>query len=92
MNYSELLQLAKGWGNFKFYRGIIWRLHNIGMSIKQYSDIIRIQQAIYGIETNNLDFIYENLGYYDQSHFIRDFKRYTLLTPSRFLVSERSFI
>ena len=26
MNYSELLQLAKGWGNFKFYRGIIWRL------------------------------------------------------------------
>ena len=29
MNYSELLQLAKGWGNFKFYRGIIWRLRNI---------------------------------------------------------------
>jgi len=27
VNYSELLQLAKGWGNFKFYRGIIWRLH-----------------------------------------------------------------
>ena len=26
MNYSELLQLAKGWSNFKFYRGIIWRL------------------------------------------------------------------
>ena len=26
MNYSELLQLAKGWSNFKFYRIIIWRL------------------------------------------------------------------
>ena len=27
MNYSNsLLQLAKGWGNFKFYRIIIWRL------------------------------------------------------------------
>ena len=26
MNYSELLQLAKSWSNFKFYRGIIWRL------------------------------------------------------------------
>ena len=26
MNYSELLQLAKGWGNFMFYRTIIWRL------------------------------------------------------------------
>ena len=75
----------------RHYANEVFR-HNIGMSIKQYSDIIRIQQAIYGIETNNLDFIYENLGYYDQSHFIRDFKRYTLLTPSRFLVSERSFI
>ena len=28
MNYSELLQLAKGWGNFISGRIIIWRLHN----------------------------------------------------------------
>ena len=28
MNYSELLQLAKGWGNFISDRIIIWRLHN----------------------------------------------------------------
>ena len=27
MNYSELLQLAKGWGNFISDRRIIWRLH-----------------------------------------------------------------
>ena len=26
VNYSELLQLAKGWGNFVFGRSIIWRL------------------------------------------------------------------
>ncbi|WP_373265922.1 hypothetical protein [Hungatella hathewayi] len=26
MNYSELLQLTKGWGKFNFYRVIIWRL------------------------------------------------------------------
>jgi hypothetical protein len=26
VNYSELLQLAKGWGNFIFDRIIIWRL------------------------------------------------------------------
>ena len=26
MNYSELLQLAKGWGNFLSDRIIIWRL------------------------------------------------------------------
>ena len=29
MNYSELLQLAKSWGNFISDRIIIWRLHNI---------------------------------------------------------------
>ena len=29
MNYSELLQLAKGWSNFIFYRTIIWRLQKI---------------------------------------------------------------
>ena len=29
VNYSELLQLAKGWGNFKFYRINIWRLRKI---------------------------------------------------------------
>lgn len=27
MNYSELLQLAKSWGNFISDRIIIWRLH-----------------------------------------------------------------
>ena len=28
MNYSELLQLAKGWGNFISDRIIIWRLQS----------------------------------------------------------------
>ena len=26
---SELLQLAKGWSDFIFYRTIIWRLHDL---------------------------------------------------------------
>ena len=29
MNYSGLLQLTKGWGNFKFYRITIWRLQSV---------------------------------------------------------------
>ena len=36
MNYSELLQLAKGWGNFISDRIIIWRLLSIDMTIKKY--------------------------------------------------------
>ena len=27
-----------------------------------------------------------DLGYYDQAHFIRDFKQYTSMTPNAFLV------
>ncbi|MGN8734120.1 hypothetical protein ACTNEY_10935, partial [Fusicatenibacter saccharivorans] len=37
VNYSELLQLAKGWGNFISDRIIIWRLLlqcNYGMEIR----------------------------------------------------------
>ena len=33
MNYSELLQLAKGWGNFVSNRINIWRLQNYDMKI-----------------------------------------------------------
>ena len=31
MNYSELLQLAKGWGNFISGRIIIWRLRQMSL-------------------------------------------------------------
>ena len=34
MNYSELLQLAKGWGNFISGRIIIWRLLCKGTSLE----------------------------------------------------------
>ncbi len=36
MNGSELLQLAKGWGNFSFYRVIIWRLRSCGWLYRIY--------------------------------------------------------
>ena len=44
MNYSELLQPTKGWGNFKFYRVIIWRLQYFkqklfGSSSERRSDL-----------------------------------------------------
>ena len=37
MNYSELLQLAKGWGNFASDRIIIWRLRK--KRIDYYCDV-----------------------------------------------------
>jgi len=56
-----------------------------GVSMKKYSDIIRAQTAITYLDTTNLMDVIIDLGYYDQAHFIRDFKQYTSLTPKSFV-------
>ena len=83
MGKLTVFELAQTLGYSQHYTNLVFR-KNIGMPIKQYSGIVRIQHALYGIEKKDCDFIYENLGYYDQSHFIREFKRYTLLTPKSY--------
>lgn len=59
----------------------------IGISPKQYLKIIRLQATIYFKSKNEnaslTELAYEN-GYYDQSHFINDFKTMTGLTPKQF--------
>ncbi len=53
----------------------------LGMSIKKYADIIRLQQAIDMLKAGEDDSVYSKLGYYDQAHFIQKFKRFTSFTP-----------
>ena len=59
----------------------------IGTSPKQYLKIIRLQASIHLKSKNEnislTEVAYEN-GYYDQSHFINDFKTLTGLTPKQF--------
>lgn len=57
---------------------------SVGVSMKKYAEIIRIQKAIYYLQNSLTYEIYERLGYYDQAHFIKDFKKNTSLTTSRF--------
>ena len=63
------------------------RLFNehVGVSPKQFSKIIQFQNSLKGISESGLqkltDLVYEH-GYADQSHFIRDFKKYTSTKPS----------
>lgn len=67
--------------------------NHIGISPKAYTSIIRFQHAILnyyqhphlGWSPNLLD-----AGYYDQNHFIKDFKRFTGKTPSSFLGTDRT--
>ena len=59
----------------------------IGISPKQLGKVIRLQAALKMLlnkKGENLTHIaYEN-EYYDQAHFIRDFKEFTGITPSEF--------
>jgi AraC-like DNA-binding protein len=65
----------------------------VGVSPKQYLKIMRFQKAICAIETN--DFIEwsrtaRDSGYYDQAHFIHDFKHFSGFTPNEYLKRKSS--
>ena len=58
----------------------------IGLTPKEYSNIIRIQQALALIESNNnnkalLDIAFE-CGFYDHSHLTNAIKQHTGFVPS----------
>jgi AraC-like DNA-binding protein len=60
---------------------------SIGLSPKQLTKIIRLQATLKMMHleqyTNLTDLAYEN-GYYDQAHFIKDFKAFTGMSPKQF--------
>jgi AraC-like DNA-binding protein len=59
----------------------------VGLSPKQLSKTIRLQATLKTLLTKKItsltDLAYEN-DYYDQAHFIKDFKEFTGLTPKEF--------
>lgn len=64
------------------------RLFNryMGMGMKSFSRLVRINKAIQLLneKTNALAFICEKLGYYDVSHFVKDFKIVCAITPQEY--------
>lgn len=63
-----------------------------GTSPKQYSTIIKLNNLINTItpESNLLDVAFTS-GYYDQSHFIKDFKTFTGELPHNFIKHSRKW-
>jgi AraC-like DNA-binding protein len=59
----------------------------IGLSPKQFSKVIRLQSTLKIMQqkqfTSLTSLAYEN-GYYDQAHFIKDFKEFTGISPKQF--------
>ncbi|WCL50624.1 AraC family transcriptional regulator [Leptospira sp. GIMC2001] len=63
----------------------------IGVSPKQLGRLIRFQAALKLLlsgESENLTDIAHQFEYYDQSHFIKDFKDFTGISPKNFLNNE----
>ena len=84
---NRLPDLAKGAGVSTKHLNFLFDKY-IGLSPKKLSNILRFNELLQQI-TNNQDndwmTVVEKFGYYDQSHFIRDFKKFTCLTPTEFI-------
>jgi AraC-like DNA-binding protein len=62
--------------------------HQVGVSPKQYLKIMRFQKAICAIENNESipwSHIALESGFYDQAHFIHDFKHFSGFTPNEYM-------
>ena len=59
-------------------------LDNVGIKPKSFSNIHRFNKSLQLIQTADLPLtsIAYDCGYYDQAHFIKEFKKFTGLTPS----------
>jgi AraC-like DNA-binding protein len=57
----------------------------VGLTPKAYLRVRRLQSALLRLEagTHSGADIAANLGYFDQAHFVRDFRSFTAITPSQ---------
>ncbi|HTE27964.1 AraC family transcriptional regulator [Flavitalea sp.] len=64
----------------------------VGMSPKQLGKVIRLQTALKMVinhQSESLTKIAYESDYYDQAHFIKDFKKFTGTTPKEFLKDDK---
>lgn len=71
------------------------RLFNVhlGISMKSFSRLVRINKSfqLLNEKSNSLASICEKLGYYDVSHFVKDFKLVCNITPQQYRTNMSDF-
>lgn len=70
----------------------LFNLH-IGMSVKAFSRLVRINKSFHLLndKANTLTAVCEKLGYYDVSHFVKDFKIICNITPQEYRANMSDF-
>jgi AraC-like DNA-binding protein len=82
---QSIAMVAKTYGFSE--RSLERKFHDlVGVSPKKFSSMIRFEKAIAHLESkSDWEKMGANLGYYDQSHFIHEFKQFANLTPKQFI-------
>ena len=63
----------------------------VGASPKKFASIVRLRNVIkVAPNENNMTRLGLEAGFFDQSHFIKDFKSFTGLTPEQYLKENKS--
>ena len=86
-NRCSLREIARKVGYSQKHLIKIFKDH-VGVTPKEFLRVIRFQRAIEEIERRQVTSwtaVAHDCGYYDQSHFIADFKRFSGLTPTQYL-------
>ncbi|MCC0644964.1 MULTISPECIES: helix-turn-helix transcriptional regulator [unclassified Clostridioides] len=67
--------------------------NSLGMSVKTYLRLLRINMVLQEIQSNKMSFttLAQNIGYYDQSHFINDFKSICGVNPTTYIKNLSDF-
>jgi AraC-like DNA-binding protein len=81
----ERTNLSPKYVNERFKRAV-------GVSPKVLSRILRLDALLQGMNPDdnvNWADLAQNFGFYDQSHFNREFRRFSGLTPNQYLHSRR---
>ena len=68
--------------------------HYVGLTPKEFSKILRFRNAISLIKQDRIksfSLLACEAGYYDQSHFIRDFQKFTGTSPQKYFSTASAF-
>jgi AraC-like DNA-binding protein len=57
----------------------------VGASPKKFATIVRARNVLAAMEKGNQDYAEYLLGFYDQAHFIKGFKKFAAVTPEQYL-------